>query len=163
MRVGIIVQARMSSSRLPGKVMKEVQGRPLIAYQLDRLKEVRGADSVVVATSLNEDDDVIADFCSQYGVSVFRGSLDDVQKRFLDAANHHNIDVVVRITADCPLIDPSIIDFVIAEYKELNDSYAYVTNILERTYPRGMDVEVFLKVCLESHLIVEALHTIGSM
>ena len=117
MKVGIIIQARMSSSRLPGKVMKEVLARPLLAYQLDRLKEVRNAESIVVATSLNDDDDVIADFCSQYGVSVFRGSLEDVQRRFLDAANYHNIDVVVRITADCPLIDPSIVDLVIAAYK----------------------------------------------
>ena len=115
----------------------------MLAYQIDRLKKVQKVDKIVIATSTNEGDDVIEKFCQQYDVAIFRGSEDDVLSRYAEAATSYNADVVVRLTADCPLIDPDCVDQVISQYLQLSGSRVYVSNTLERTYPRGMDTEVF--------------------
>jgi len=138
-----IIQARMSSTRLPGKVLKKVKGKSLITRMIERVQLAEKVDGIVVATSEKPEDDAIV--AEVEGVLVFRGSLDDVLSRFQGAAE--GADVVIRLTADCPLIDPKVIDQAIGMYE--SGHYEYVTNALERTYPKGMDVEVFSKKLLD--------------
>lgn len=143
MKKVIIVQARMTSTRLPGKVLKEVMGKPLLGYLAERLLRVSLADRVVIATTGNEEDNAIVEFCNGLALPFFRGSEEDVLSRYYGAAVAYGADVVVRVTSDCPLIDPAVIDRVIGFYLENYPLYDYVSNTLERTYPRGMDTEVF--------------------
>ncbi len=145
----MIIQARMTSTRLPGKVLKEVLGRPLLDYQIERLRRVKAADGVVVATTANETDGPIVELCSRLSVPVFRGSEDDVLSRYYFAAREHGAEAVVRLTSDCPLIDPAVVDRVIGFYIERRPDFDYVSNCLQRTYPRGMDTEVFSFKALE--------------
>ena len=143
MKVVIIDQARMTSTRLPGKVLKEVAGRPLLEYQIERLRRVRNAHEVVIATTENATDDPIIGLCERLGVSTYRGSEEDVLQRYYEAAQAHGADVVVRVTSDCPVIDPEIIDAAIAMFLAPPMLYDYVSNTQTRSYPRGLDVEVF--------------------
>lgn len=144
--VAIIVQARMGSTRLPGKVLAPVLGRPLLAYQLERLGRVRAVATIVVATTNLPADDVIASLCSALGVQVFRGSEHDVLSRFAGASAEVVADIIVRSTADCPLIDPTLVDEVVALVESGTCDYA--SNTLERTYPRGLDVEAMTREAL---------------
>jgi len=146
-KVVVIIQARMKSSRLPGKVMLQVLKRPLLSYLLERVGEVGTTNEMIVATGNHPDDQPIVELCQEQGIRVFRGSDEDVLDRYLQAAREYHADVVVRITADCPLIDPNIIERVIRFY--LDNTYDYVSNTLVRTYPRGMDAEVFSRTTLE--------------
>ncbi|MFJ7746605.1 cytidylyltransferase domain-containing protein [Peribacillus sp. NPDC097295] len=143
MKVVAIIQARMGSSRLPGKVMKQVQGKPLLQYQLERIGKARLINKIVVATTTKETEQPIVDLCERLSVAIFRGPEDDVLTRFFDAATEHQTDIVVRLTADCPLIDPHTIDQALVEFLADVGKYDYVSNTLVRTYPRGFDVEVF--------------------
>ncbi|MGE7601568.1 cytidylyltransferase domain-containing protein [Peribacillus sp. NPDC097675] len=149
MKVVAIIQARMGSSRLPGKVMKQVQGKPLLQYQLERIGKARFINKIVVATTTKETEQPIVDLCERLSVAIFRGPEDDVLTRFFDAATEHQTDIVVRLTADCPLIDPHTIDQALEEFLAGVGKYDYVSNTLERTYPRGFDVEVFSMKALE--------------
>ena len=142
----IIVQARMSSTRLPGKVLLPLAGEPMLTRLIERLRRVQRADGIVVATTTNASDDPIAALCAQLGVPCHRGSEHDVLSRSADAARLHGADVVVRITSDCPLIDPALIDQVIAVYEEGESDY--VSNMLPPTWPYGMAVEVFSAAAL---------------
>lgn len=135
----IIVQARMASTRLPGKVLKPVLGRPLLSYLIERLKRVRKADQVVIATTTNPLDEAIVAFCQNANIPYFRGSETDVLSRYFHAAQAFKADTIVRITSDCPLIDPATVDQMIA----LKQDEDYVSNTLVKTFPRGMDTEVF--------------------
>jgi len=153
MKTVIIVQARMTSTRLPGKVMKSILNKPMLEYQLERLARVERADAVVVACTTNKADAPIVELCRRLGVAVFRGSEEDVLSRYYGAAKAHRADVVVRVTSDCPLIDPQVIDAVIRCYYSAPGRYDYVSNTLERTYPRGMDCEVFSFRILEEVFI----------
>lgn len=137
----IIVQARMTSTRLPGKVLLPLAGEPMLSRLVERLRRVQRADGIVVATTTNTTDDPIAALCAQLDVPCHRGSEHDVLARYADAARLHGADVVVRITSDCPLIDPALIDQVIAAYAEGGSDY--VSNMLPPTWPYGMAVEVF--------------------
>lgn len=149
MRRVIIVQARMTSTRLPGKVLMDLAGRPMLTQQLRRLKRCLAADKIVIATTTNAADDPIVDLARQEGVGWFRGSEHDVLSRFVGAARHARADVVVRVTADCPLIDPEVTDRIITDLTDHADSCDYSSNVLERTYPRGLDVEaLFLDTLL---------------
>jgi len=136
-----IIQARMGSTRLPGKVLKEVCNRPLLYHVVSRLRHSRKIDRLVVATSIRQPDDDVAAFCEQQSVSCFRGSEDDVLDRYYNAARRYAAETVVRITADCPLIDPVVLDEIIEAYQKTGCDYA--SNTLARTYPDGLDVEVF--------------------
>ncbi|MBD2680429.1 MULTISPECIES: cytidylyltransferase domain-containing protein [Nostoc] len=147
MKTIIIVQARMTSTRLPGKVLKRVLNKPLLEYQIERLRRVKLADAIVIATTTNDTDRPIIELCDRLFIPYFRGSEEDVLARYYKAAKEHHADVVVRLTSDCPLIDPQVIDKVIQFY--LEDKYDYVSNSLERSYPRGMDTEVFSFLALE--------------
>lgn len=143
MNVVTIVQARMSSTRFPGKIMKEVLGKPLIAYELERLKRSALTRSLVLATTGNPQDLQVIEVSQRLGISSFRGSEEDVLDRYLHAAEEFQADVIVRISGDCPLIDPAVVDQAIRLFLEHEPSYDYVSNTIVRTYPRGMDVEVF--------------------
>jgi spore coat polysaccharide biosynthesis protein SpsF len=145
-----IIQARMGSTRLPGKVLMEVNNKPLLSYQLDRVLKSKKLDKIVIATSTFEKDDAIEDFCFNYGIDCYRGSEDDVLSRYYECAREHNPDTLVRITADCPLADPQIIDDVIAQYENSDVEYCANTVPIEtNTFPDGMDVEVFSMGALE--------------
>lgn len=143
MKTVIIVQARMTSTRLPGKVLKEVLGKPLLQYQVERLRQVKLADEIIIATTINMTDQPIVEFCEQFGIPYFRGSEKDVLSRYYYAAKDAHADVIVRITADCPVIDPQVIDKVVSYYYSHQADYDYVSNALTSTYPIGMDTEVF--------------------
>jgi spore coat polysaccharide biosynthesis protein SpsF len=139
----IIIQARMTSTRLPGKVLADLAGRPMLAQQLRRLKHCARADEIVVATTTNSSDDRVVELARHEGVGWFRGSEQDVLARYVGAAQYSRADVIARVTADCPLIDPQITDLVIDELISHAAQCDYAANVLERTYPRGLDVEAF--------------------
>ncbi len=143
MKTVIIIQARMTSTRLPGKVLKPVLGKPLLEYQIERLRRVVNADGLVLATTTNPTDEPIVELCNKLHVQCFRGSENDVLARYFYAAVAHGADVIVRITSDCPVIDPGVVDKVIRFYLDRLTDYDYVSNNLTRSYPRGMDTEVF--------------------
>ncbi|MDP2264421.1 MAG: glycosyltransferase family protein [Hydrogenophaga sp.] len=143
----IIVQARMTSTRLPGKVLLPLAGVPMLTRLAERLRRVQRADGIVIATTTNATDDPIAVLCTQLGVLCHRGSEHDVLSRYADAARLHGADTVVRITADCPLIDPALIDQVIAAFEEGDSDYT--SNMLPPTWPYGMAVEVFSAAALQ--------------
>jgi spore coat polysaccharide biosynthesis protein SpsF len=126
--------------------MKPVLKKPLLGFLIDRLRRVKLADSLIIATSTAANDDVIANFCRKENVLCFRGSRDDVLERFHKAAEHIDCDVIVRICADCPLIDPFVIDECIQFFQD--HTYDWVANFVERRYPRGYEVEVFSRAAL---------------
>ena len=135
-----IVQARMSSTRLPGKVLEPVAGAPMIVQQLARVARANLVDDIVVATSTDNADDPLVRTVEDAGYRVHRGSLHDVLGRFLEVIDGDQSDVIVRITADCPLISPAVIDAVIRAFTDADVDYA--SNTLTPTYPDGLDVEV---------------------
>jgi len=138
-----IIQARMDSTRLPGKAMLKVCEKPLLEHMVDRVLRSKKIEKIIVATTTNKIDDVIVEFCKLKGIDYFRGSREDVLGRYKQAADYTEASIIVRLTSDCPLIDPKIIDRGINIY--LNNNYDFVSNItpLPRTYPIGMDVEIF--------------------
>lgn len=147
--VVIIVQARMTSTRLPGKVLKTVLGKSLLEYEIERLKQVQLADELVVATTKNETDQPIVDLCERLGVLVYRGSEHDVLGRYYEAARMVQADIVARITADCPFIEPALIDKSIQAILVGSPAYDYVSNTHRRCFPHGLDNEVFSFQALE--------------
>jgi spore coat polysaccharide biosynthesis protein SpsF len=140
MRVVAIIQARMGSTRLPGKVLKDLGGTTVLARVVNRTQRATLLDEVVVATSVLPGDDAIVKECDRLGVTWFRGEEADVLDRYHRAAVKFVADVVVRVTADCPLVDPELIDATIRAF--LDQKADYATNSLVLTYPRGLDVEV---------------------
>ena len=147
MKIVAIVQARMGSSRFPGKVMKRIGGVPVIWHTLQRLKRVHEVDEVVLATSHLKADDPLADFADKEGIHVFRGSHEDVLERYYEAAKYYGADIIVRITGDCPFIDPEITSETVRLF--LDERVDYTSNALERTFPKGTDSEVFSFSSLE--------------
>lgn len=143
MKVAAIIQARMGSSRLAGKVLMKVLGRPLLAYQLERVGRSVNIDEILVATTDKAIDDDVALLCESLGIPYLRGSEDDVLERYYKTALQVKADAVVRLTGDCPLIDPQVIDKVIDYYLLHVHEFQYASNTLKRTFPRGMDAEVF--------------------
>jgi spore coat polysaccharide biosynthesis protein SpsF len=139
-RVVAIIQARTGSTRLPRKVLREIGGATMLDRVVRRTKRASQLSEVVVATTVEPDDDAIVTECDRLGVQVFRGSEDDVLDRYYHAAMTFKAEAVVRITSDCPLIDSSVIDEVVRAFSGETPDYA--SNSLTRTYPRGLDVEV---------------------
>ena len=150
-RIVAIVQARMGSSRLPGKVLKDIAGQPMLAWVVDRARLAESVTEVVVATTTDPADDAIETFCRERDDFVFRGSVFDVLDRFYQAARQFQADVIVRLTADCPLIDPIVIDRTVAAL--LQSGADFTANRLpppwKRTYPIGLDTEVATFTALE--------------
>jgi len=140
MNLGIL-QARLSSTRLPGKVLKPILGKPLLFLQIERILRSTRMERFLVATSTDTADDEIETLCTQVAVPCFRGSLDDVLDRFYQAARMYEPDHVIRLTGDCPLTDPLIIDEVIGFYQK--GDFDYVSNALIPSFPDGLDIEVF--------------------
>jgi spore coat polysaccharide biosynthesis protein SpsF len=137
----------MNSARLPGKVLADVCGKPLLHYVISRVRQARTLNLFAVATSDQSTDDVIENFCHANGVHCFRGSQDDVLDRYYCAAKHFQADIIVRLTADCPLLDPAIIDKVVEKF--LTGNFDYCSNTREPSYPDGLDTEVFTWNALE--------------
>ena len=144
-----ILQARMSSSRLPGKVMLRTCGKPLLQHQVERVLRTPGIDRLVVATSSDGSDDPIAALCARLGLACFRGSLHDVLDRFVQAARPHAPEWIVRLTGDCPLADPEIIGRVVRQ--ALQGGADYVSSALHPTFPDGLDAE-----CVRASVLEEA-------
>lgn len=137
-----VVQARMTSTRLPGKILKDLLGAPMLARQIDRVRRAKRIDEIVIATTTNATDDPVADLARRESVQAFRGSEHDVLERYVGAARASDADVVVRLTADCPLLDGPVIDAVVGALEA--EPLDYASNVLDqRTYPRGLDVEAF--------------------
>ena len=140
--IGCIIQARMGSSRLPGKVlMKSGNGMPLLYHVINQLRHCSKVKNLVIATTTNQEDDEIEKFADNNSVDVFRGKEKDVLDRYFQCAKKYSFSTIVRITADCPLIDPQIVDKVIEQF--FSGNYDFATNTLTRTFPIGTDVEVF--------------------
>lgn len=146
-RTVALVQARMSSSRLPGKVLLTLQGLPMIVYMARRVQLARCVDEVVVVTSTDPSDTPLVEALAAAGIPYFRGSLEDVLARYAAAADAFAADVVVRLTGDCPLIDPAVIDAVVA--LRADSSADYASNVDPPTFPDGLDVECFTRRALE--------------
>jgi spore coat polysaccharide biosynthesis protein SpsF (cytidylyltransferase family) len=140
-RVLAFVQARMTSSRLPGKVLEPIGGRPSIVFMVERLRRSKSLDSIVVVTSDDPSDDPLVEVLAKADIPAFRGDLQDVLARFCGALSAHPADVVVRLTGDCPLLDPAVVDAVVAVRRDTDADYA--SNVDPPTFPDGMDVEVF--------------------
>lgn len=146
-RTTAIVSARMGSSRLPGKVLMDILGRPVLSWQIERIRHAPLIEEIIVATSTLERDDPIAAFCTAESFPFFRGSEGDVLDRVYQAAVHFEADPIVRLTGDDPLTDPAVIDHVVSVY--LKGDYDYVSNVNPPTYPDGLDVEVIRFSTLE--------------
>jgi spore coat polysaccharide biosynthesis protein SpsF len=144
-----IIQARMTSTRLPGKVLADLEGRPMLARQLERMRRATSIDEIVIATTVNADDDPVVNLARTENVRWFRGSEHDVLTRYVEAAREAAADLVIRITADCPLIDPEVIDLVVGTLANGLTEMDYASNVLRRTYPRGLDVEAMTSDTLE--------------
>lgn len=144
-----IIQARMNSTRLPGKALKNITGKPMLAHVVERLKSTKLVNEIVIATTTKEEDRIISRFANDFGVKSFAGSEEDVLDRYYQAAKRCEADVIVRITSDCPLIDPEVVDKVIAFYLKNRGTKDYVSNCLRRSYPRGLDTAVFCFEVLE--------------
>jgi spore coat polysaccharide biosynthesis protein SpsF len=144
-----VVQARMASTRRPGKVMMEVAGKPRVAHTLRTLAAAKRVDGIVLATSDGALDDPLVELTRDEGVDCHRGSERDVLRRFHDAARAADADVVVRITGDCPLIDPDVVDRVVDELVADPAGCDYASNVLRRTYPKGLDTEALWRDALE--------------
>ena len=146
-KLGCTIEARMGSTRLPGKVLKKVNGRSMLDLMVSRVRMVPEIGEIIIATTLNKNDDAIAEEARNLGVRFFRGSEDDVLSRVLGAVIENRFDKFVALTGDCPLIDPVIISKVIAEFG--NKKIDYISNALIRSYPDGMDTQVLTQVALK--------------
>lgn len=146
-KVAAFIQARMSSSRFPGKVIADLNGMPMIVFMVLRVRQARRLDSISVVTSTEASDDALVDVLTANGISVFRGDLNDVLARFLAAAAETDAEAIVRLTGDCPLADPGIIDRVVAACVDGGADYA--SNIDPASFADGLDVECFTRPTLE--------------
>ena len=143
MKIVAIIPARMGSSRFPGKIMKVVNGQPLIGYLLDRVERAEHINEAIVATSQLAENDIIYEYCRSRNITCFRGEEDDVLARMIGALNMLDTKIGVVVYGDCPLIDPMIIDKMTKFFIENIDFYDFVGNDLTTTWPPGMEVEVF--------------------
>jgi spore coat polysaccharide biosynthesis protein SpsF len=136
-----IIQARMKSTRLPGKILKKIKDNVVLDYVIERLRLCEKLDNIVLATTTAKKDDILEKYSIKKKIDYFRGNEEDVLSRYYHTAKKYKADIIVRITSDCPLVDPEIVDEVIR--KHIEDNFDYTANTIKRTYPRGLDVEVF--------------------
>lgn len=166
MTIVTIIQARMGSTRLPGKVMMDLSGHPVLWHIISRVQKSRRSDKVLVATTKNPEDIVIEKFCKKWNIPVYRGNVEDVLQRYCDAViflekTTTEVEYIIRITGDCPFVDPEMMD----EFAEIavNGKYDYVSNVNPPTYPDGLDIEIFSRkalftACREAILASEHEH-----
>lgn len=140
-KTGIITQARMTSSRLPGKILLSVAGATILEHHIHRLAWAK--IPVYIATTINESDQCIVDYANKLGVPFYRGDEHNVLQRFYNCAEKFGLDIIIRVTSDCPLIDGNIVADGLSSYLQLEDRNAYLSNALVRTIPRGLDFEIF--------------------
>jgi len=140
-KIAAIIQARITSTRLPGKVLMDIEGKPMLWHVINRLKLSKKINEIILAIPNTKENDILEKFAKDNKVKYFKGSEEDVLSRYYEAAKEFKSDIVVRITSDCPLIDPQVVDLVIE--KHLNSGADYTSNVLQRTFPRGLDIEVF--------------------
>lgn len=143
-----IIQARLGSTRLPRKIFLPLSNIPILSHVYSRISNSKLINQIVIATTDLSGDDLIEKFCEENNINFYRGSSDDVLSRYYFAAKKFNADIILRITSDCPLIDPKIVDAIII--KLLNNNFDYASNVLKRTFPRGYDAEVFTFQTLEN-------------
>lgn len=146
-KVVCIIQARIGSTRLPAKVLRELCGKPMLAHVIQRVKEARTVDEIIIATTTNESDDAIVKLAASMKIKAFRGSEQDVLSRYLGAARETGADIVIRITSDCPLIDPDTVDAAVRFF--IDNDFDYIQACSETGFPRGLDTEVFTFKALE--------------
>lgn len=144
-----IIQARMGSSRLPGKTLADIAGKPMLVRVVERARLAKTIDAIVIATTTNPLDDKIVDLCQLHGYKVFRGNINDVLVRYYLAAKENNAEIIVRLCADSPLIDAGLIDEVVLAFLSAFPHVDYASNRIYRNYPIGLDVEVFSFAALE--------------
>ncbi len=148
-RVLALVQARLGSTRLPGKALMEIAGRPMLSHVIARALAVPGVDEVVLATTVSREDEALVELARSQGVPSVRGSVEDVLDRFHSALLEYPADAVLRVTADCPLLDPEVSGLVVEDYLAHREEADYVGNVQPLTYPDGLDTEVFAAAALE--------------
>jgi spore coat polysaccharide biosynthesis protein SpsF len=149
MNIVCIVQARTGSSRLPNKVLMSICNKTVLEHDIERLKRIKNINKIIIATTIEPDDIAIVNESNRIGIQSFRGSENDVLSRYYYAAKENNADAIVRVTSDCPLIDSIISENIIQFYIDNESKYDYVSNTLDRTFPRGLDTEVFSFKSLE--------------
>ncbi|MBI3290816.1 glycosyltransferase family protein [Candidatus Falkowbacteria bacterium] len=143
-----VIQARMGSTRLPGKILKEISGMPSLEYQVNRIKQAKKVDKIVIATTTDKSDDPVEKLCKKINIDCFRGSTDDVLDRYYQCVQKYpEYENIIRLTGDCPLTDPKVIDQVIDLFE--SGDYDYANNVQPDTFPDGMDVEVFKRGAIE--------------
>lgn len=155
MKTAAIVQARFGSTRLPGKILKELSGKPMLWHVVDRLSRAESADAIIIATTNLPEDDRIENFCKENNILFYRGDSEDVLSRYFEAAESFGAENIIRITSDCPLIDPAILDSMTMKYFAERESMQidYMSNVLKRTFPRGLDAEIFtFEALAKAHL-----------
>ena len=145
----IIIQARMGSTRLPGKVMMDINGKSMLHRVVERCRKIEAANEIIVATTNNLEDKVIIDECERIGTKYFRGSEEDVLKRYLETSIHFDGDNIIRICSDSPLVDPAVCSRVIESFEESLPNIDFCSNILPHTYPIGLDCQIFKRSALE--------------
>jgi len=141
MKVTAIIQARMTSTRLPGKVLMNIEGKPMLWHVINRLRFSKKLNDITLAIPNTKKNDILEKFAKNNKVKYFRGSEKDVLSRYYQAAKKFKCDVIVRITSDCPLVDPKLVDLMIE--KHLNSGADFTSNCIERTFPKGLDIEIF--------------------
>lgn len=149
MRVVALVQARLASTRLPQKVLADLCGRPMVMHCVERARLAARVDEVIIATTIEASDDALESYCQATDLGVFRGSVDDIVGRLLGAARDQSADAIVRIWADCPMVDPGVIDEAVASVVDGGADYATNSTLAGRTYPIGLDIEVYRTSLLE--------------
>ncbi len=140
-KITCIIQARTDSKRLANKVLKEIEDAPVICHIINRIKRSRNVEQIILATTDNDSDKILLDIAEKFKIIGFAGDEDDVLERFFDAATSFSADPIVRITGDCPLVDPELLDIMIQIF--LENKYDYISNTIERTFPDGLDIEIF--------------------
>ncbi len=148
-KVVVSIQVRMNSTRLPGKVLKKICNKPMLLLMLERLSKCELIDEIIIATTHNKRDDPIFELAKNHGYKVFRGDEHDCLDRHYQAVKNSNAQFICKITSDCPLIDPKIVDSVIRYFLENKNKFDYVSNVHPTTYPNGLDVEMFSNYALE--------------
>jgi len=145
MKITAIIQARMTSTRLPGKILMKIMGRPMLSYQIERIRFSKWIDDFIIATTVNKEDDPIVALSQKEDLPFYRGSEHDVLDRYYQAAKEYSVNHIMRLTADCPLIDPSVMDKTVEEYKINNPDYIYTGP----NFAEGLDCEIFSYKALE--------------